>query len=115
MIKLIVPILHQIFNIINLKNDNPPIKVFVNNTENRITSKIKTVYYLERLTSEAMKQRGTENVSHLETTEVVLVRSNIVNNDYQLNSRVFYTFVPNKSFGQVLDISPKTKNIFKIF
>ena len=62
-----------------------------------------------------MKQRGTESVSHLETTEVGLVHCNIVNSDYQLNSRAFYTFVPNKSFGQVLDIPPPQKNIFKIF
>ena len=39
--------------------------------------------------------------------EVVLVYCNIDNNDYQQNSRVLYTFVPNKSFGKVLDISPK--------
>ena len=48
-----------------------------------------------------------ENVSHLELTEVVLIYCNIVNNDYQPDSRVFYTFIPNKSFGQLLDISPK--------
>ena len=40
-------------------------------------------------------------------TEVVLVHCNIVNNNYQRNSRVFYTFVPHKSFGQLLGISPK--------
>ena len=62
-----------------------------------------------------MKQRGTESVSHLETTEAGLVHCNIVNSDYQLNSRAFYTFVPNKSLGQVLDIPPPQKNIFKIF
>ena len=44
-------------------------------------------------------------------TEVVLVHCNIVNNNYQRNSRVFYAFVPHKSFGQLLGISPK-KNIF---
>ena len=42
-----------------------------------------------------------------EITEVILVHCNIVNNDYQNNSRVFYTFVPNKSFSQLLDISPR--------
>ena len=40
------------------------------------------------------------------------MHSNIVNNDYQQDSRVLYTFVPNKSFGQLLDISPP-KNFFK--
>ena len=62
-----------------------------------------------------MKQRRTENVSHLKTTEVVLVHCNIVKNDYQFNSRVFYTFVPNKSFSQVLDISPPKKIFLKYF
>ena len=43
--------------------------------------------------------------------EVVLIHCNIVNcNDYQQDSRVFYTFVPNKSFGQLLDILPLSKN-----
>ena len=42
-----------------------------------------------------------ENISHLEITKVVLVHCNIVNNDYQHNSRVLYTFVPSRSFGQL--------------
>ena len=48
---------------------------------------------------------------HLEITEVVLVYCNIVNNDYQQNSRVLYTFVPNKPFGSLLEIS-LTNHIF---
>ena len=44
----------------------------------------------------------------MEITKVVLVICDIVNNNYQRNSRVLYTFVPNKSFGQLLDMSPKT-------
>ena len=46
-----------------------------------------------------------ENVPHLEITEVELVHCNIVNNGYQQNSRVLYTFTPNKKFGQLLEIS----------
>ena len=46
-------------------------------------------------------------MSHLEINEVVLVHFNIVNNDYQQNLRVLYTFIPNISFGQLLDISSK--------
>ena len=46
-------------------------------------------------------------VSHLEIIEAVLVNCNIVNNDYQQHSRVFYAFVSNKSFGQSLNILPK--------
>ena len=56
-----------------------------------------------------------ENVIHLEITEVVLVHFNIVNNDYQQNSIVLYTFVPNKSFGILLNISPKNFIFFKDF
>ena len=43
-------------------------------------------------------------LSYLEITEVILKHSNIVNNNYQHTSRVLYTFIPNKSFGQLLDI-----------
>ena len=43
---------------------------------------------------------------HLEITEVALVHCNMVNNDYQQDSPVLYTFIPNKSFGSLLDISP---------
>ena len=46
-------------------------------------------------------------MSYLEITEVVLMHCNIVNNDYQQDSRVLFTFVPNKAFGQLLNISPK--------
>ena len=52
---------------------------------------------------------------HLEITEVVLVHFNIVNNYYQQCLRVLYTFVPNKSFGQILDISPKNFIFLKTF
>ena len=54
-------------------------------------------------------------MSHLEITEVVLVHCNIVNNNYQQDSRVLYTFVPNKSLGQLLDISPKKFIFLKTF
>ena len=56
-----------------------------------------------------------ENVPYLEITEVVLVHCNVVNLDYQQDSRVVYTFVPNTSFGQLLDISPKKCISFKTF
>ena len=46
--------------------------------------------------SKITKDKNGENIPHLEITEVVLVQCNIVNNDYQQDSRVFYTFVPNK-------------------
>ena len=57
------------------------------------------------------KDKNGENAPHLEITEVVLVHCDIVNNDYQQDSRVLYTFVPNKLFGSLLEISP-TNHIF---
>ena len=42
---------------------------------------------------------------HLEITEVVSAHCNIVNNDFEQDSRVLHTFIPNKSFGQLIDIS----------
>ena len=50
--------------------------------------------------------KNGENIPHLEITKVVLVHCNIVNNDYQQDSKVLYTFVPNKPFGSLLEISP---------
>ena len=78
--------------------------IYVNKIENRITFKIKSGYYLELLTPETMKllestkskitkDENGENVTYLEITEVVVVHYNIVNNDYQHDSSVFYTFV----------------------
>ena len=98
--------------------DNPSIRIYVNKIENRIKFKIKNGYYLELLTPETMKLLGSteskitkdkngENVPHLEVVEVVLVYCNFVNNDYQQESRILYTFVPNKIFGSLLEISPK--------
>ena len=61
------------------------------------------------------KDKNVENVPKPETTEVVLIHCNIVNNDYQQDSRVLYSFVPKKPFGNLLEIS-QTKHIFlKIF
>ena len=88
--------------------------------------KIKTGDYLEILMPEIMKLFGSteikitkdengENNPHLEITEVVLVHCNFVNNNYQHDSRDLYTFVPNKSFGQLLDISPKNFMFLKTF
>ena len=106
--------------------DKPSIQIFVNKIENRITFKIKNGYSLQLLTKETMKLLGSteskitkdknrENVPHLEITEAVLVHWNIVNNDYQKDSRVLYTFVPNKSFGSLLEISPANHIFLKTF
>ena len=90
--------------------------------ENRITFKIKDGHSLELLTQETVKLLGStkskinkdkngENILHLEITEVVLVHCNLVNNDYLQDSRVLYTFVPDKPFGSLLKIS-QIKHIF---
>ena len=51
----------------------------------------------------------------MEITELVLIQCNIVNNNSHQKSRVLHTFVPNKSFGQLLDISPKNYIILKAY
>ena len=56
-----------------------------------------------------------EDVLHLEITEVVLVHCNIINYDCQQDSRVFFTFVPNKPFGSLLEIFPKNEIFLKTF
>ena len=65
--------------------------------------------------SKITKDKNSENVPHLEITEVVLIHCNIVNNDYRQDVRVLYTFVPNKSFGQLFDILPKNFIFLKTF
>ena len=106
--------------------DNPSIRIYVNRTENRITFKIKSGYYLEILTLETMKLLGSaeskitknkngENVPHLEDVELVLVHCNLVNNDYQQDSRILHTFVPNRTFGSLLEISPTNYVFLKTF
>ena len=66
---------------------------------------------LGRTEDRITKDKNGENVPHLEITEVVLFHYNIVNNDYQQDSRVMYKFVPKKISGSLLEISP-TNNIF---
>ena len=61
------------------------------------------------------KDKNGENVPHLEITELVLVHCNIVNSDYQQDSRILYTFVPNKLFVSLLETSPKNRIFLKIF
>ena len=70
---------------------------------------------LESTKNKITKDQNGGNVLHLQITEVVLVHSNMVNNDYQHDSRVLYTFVPNKSFGSLLDISPSNHIFLKTF
>ena len=50
--------------------------------------------------------QNSENVPKLESVEAVLVHCNLVKNDYQHASKVLFSFVPNKQFGQLINISP---------
>ena len=97
--------------------DKPSVQIYVNEIENRIPFKIKNGYSPELLTPLTMKLLGsTQNEitkdknCKIEITEVVLVHCNIVNNDYHQDS---YTFVSNKAFGSLLEIS-QIKHIFVI-
>ena len=105
---------------------NSLIRIYVNQTQNSITFGIKVGYYLELLTTETVRLLGStknklikdengKNVSRLEIAEIVLVNCDIVNNDYQEDSRVLYTFVLNKSFLQLLDNSLKRFIFSKTF
>ena len=58
---------------------------------------------MKLLESTKSKITKDKNVPHLEITEVVLIHCNTINNNYQQNLRVLYIFVPNKSFGQLLE------------
>ena len=97
--------------------ENAPILIYANTINNRIVFKIKSGYKLELLSNETMKLLGStssiidtdknsENVPKLENVEVVLVYCNLVNNAYQQHSRVLFTFVPTKQYGQLISISP---------
>ena len=97
--------------------ETAPILIYANNITNRIIFKIKTGYELESLSKEKMKLLGSikdiidsdknsENVPRLENVEVIFVHCNLVNDSYQQYSRVLFTFVPNKKYGQLISISP---------
>ena len=104
--------------------ENPPIQIYPNKIKNRIVFKVKTGYKLELLSPETMKllestkkdvdkDKDGEDVPKLESVEVVLVHCNLVNNSYQQASKVLYTFVPNKQFGQLITISPHSLTMLK--
>ena len=97
--------------------ENSPVQIYPNKIKNRIAFKVKTGYKLGLLSSETMKllsstkkdnnqDKDREDVPKLGSAEVVLVHCNLVNNNYQQASKVLFTFVPNKQFGQLINISP---------
>ena len=97
--------------------ENPSIQIYPNKIKNRIVFKIKTGYKVELLSPETMKLLGStkkvvdkdkngEIVPKLDSVEVVLVQCNLVKNGYQHTLKVLFTFVPNKKFVQLINISP---------
>ena len=59
-------------------------------------------------------EKDRENVAKVESVETVLVHCNLVNNNYQQTSKVLFTFVPNKQFGQLINKSPHSLVMLKI-
>ena len=100
---------------------NPTIQICPNEIKNRTVSKVKTSYKLELLSPETGKLLGStkkhadknkegEHVPKLELVEVASVHCNLVNNSYQQASKVLFTFVPNKKFGQLINTLPLINN-----
>ena len=101
-----------------------PIHVYISRINNRLVFKIKDGYRLELQTPKTMKLFGStqklinktkngENVPSLEEVELVLVQCNLVDNQYQQNSEVLYTFTANKSYAYLLNVEPSNLVILK--
>ena len=103
--------------------DNPLIKMYVNEIENRVTFKNRnldlltpeTMILLGSTESKIAKDKNGENVPHLETVELVLIHFNFGNNNYKQNSQILYIFVPNEPLGSLLEISPPNHIFLKTF
>ena len=104
--------------------DISPVLTYVNNINNRIVFKIKSGYKLELLSKETMRLLGntadaidgdknSELVPKLKSVDLVLVHCNLVNNSYQQASKVLFTFVTNKKYGQLITASPHSLIILK--
>ena len=104
--------------------DISPVLIYVNEINNRIVFEIKSGYKLELLSKETMKLLGStsnsidgdknsELVPKLESVDLILVHCNVVNNSYQQASKVLFTFVPNKKYGQLITISPEALIMLK--
>ena len=104
--------------------ENPPIQIYPNEIRNRIVFKVKTGYKLKLLSPETRKLLGStekdvdkgkdgEDVAEQESVELVLMHCNLANNSYQKASKVLFTILPNKQFGQLIIISPHLLIILK--
>ena len=120
--------LHNYFEYIIKKHetiaDVSPVLIYVNEINNRIAFKIKSGFKLELLSKETMRLLGSsadaidgdknsELVPKLESVDLVLVHCNLVNNSYQQGSKVLFTFVPNKKYGQLITASPHSLIMLK--
>ena len=101
-----------------------PVIIYINTINNRIAFKIKTGYKLELLSKETMKLLGSsksvidsdkngELVPKLESADLVLMNCNLVNNTYQKASKVLFTFVSDKTFGQLMTTTPHSLIMLK--
>ena len=104
--------------------DVSPVLIYVNEINNRIVFKIKSGYKLELLSKKTMRLLGSsadtidgdknsELVPKLESVDLVLVHCNLVNNSYQQASKVLFTLVPNKKYGQLITVSPHSLIMLK--
>ena len=106
-----------------ITNEGSPIKIYANKIKNRIVFKIKTGYKLELLTKETMQLLGSSKknnqdkngklVPQIENVDVVLIHCNVVNNTHHQKSRVLHSFVPNKKFGQLVNVEPQSLIMLK--
>ena len=104
--------------------DVSPVLIYVNEINNRIVFKIKSGYKVKLLSKETMrllgsrsnsidKDKNSELVPKLENADLVLVHCNVVNNSYQQASKVLFTFVPNKKYGELISVSPHSLILLK--
>ena len=104
--------------------DVSPVLIYVNEINNRIVFKIKSGYKLELLSKETMRilgsltdtidgHKNSELVPKLDSVDLVLLHCNLVNNSYQQASKVSFTFVPNKKYGQLITVSPNSLIMLK--
>ena len=95
---------------------NLSVLIYVNRIKSRIVFRTKTDCKIELLSSETMKllesttedvdqDKDGEDVPKLQSFEVILVYCNLLNNNYQQASKLLFTFVSNKQFGQLIDIA----------
>ena len=120
------------FEFVITLTENPPLQTYSNKIKNRIVFKIKnrivfeikTGYKLELLSPETMTLLGStnkyvdqdkdgEDVPKLESVEVILVHCNLVNSNYELAPKFLFTFVTNKQFGQLINVSPHSLTVLK--